>query len=404
MSLSNSLRPSGAQALRLLQLSSIPTTEDLRYLMGEAKKAMRPVIMPFRKDQDGQSFSIQFTLPNLWEFYKVEASGPVQVWVKESLDVLMVQNKVKISTQTVPGHSEPPPYQGESASYEDTEPLPEPVFNQPTTFNSTGIPNFLSNLDAGTSPKPSEIKLPSFLGNWGDDSNSLEQPQATAIGSANQFADGAVAVPEAPVAPQTEQINQETAPHLVTNNRAAALVTETTGELLPFELDPYACGDVMNRLADPASGQTHFRAFTFFLIRESIRCKTMGTSMAVVVFDFCDKETGDRLDFSAQGLDLIASLLFRLCSVLHISARLDSGEFAVLLCDGTLKTAIGFSETLRAEMLADESLSELCQASSCSIGIAVVSDTLKEPSMLLAAARRAKNIARVRAQPYNVYS
>src|ERR1700722_12071454 len=93
MSLSNSLRNTAAQTVRLLQLNAVPTTEDLRYIMTTAKQSLKTVALPFKRDPEGPLFVIKFTLPNKWTFEKFDGT---QIWTKESIDVLMVQNKVKI--------------------------------------------------------------------------------------------------------------------------------------------------------------------------------------------------------------------------------------------------------------------------------------------------------------------
>jgi len=464
MSLSNSLRSTGSQPVTLMALSSIPTTEDLRYLMATAKKSMKPVSLPFKKDAEGPTFVINFAPPNRWTFTRMDQGGLTQVWVKESIDVLMIQNKVKIDSATIQNYSEqahyqqvPEPDQAPDFALEqqDQQAAAPRNIQSFASIPNVSFPGFLPNgkptVDAAQSPvdlsnripeqsflqaslptpaisdpvqprgeyisgeepvvseqavtpAANEAPPPSVFGYWAQGFNFPGPAAPQEMSPSKEAEDASTSLqtksdPIAATAPKTEPVPGAAGAHQGDSGTRRPLK-----ELTPFELDQDACDDIKEQLCDPNTGLISIHAFTFFLVRESIRSAVAGTNLSVVVFDFCNNETGEVLILSPEVLALIAYHLDRLCSVLHISTRMDSGEFAVLLSDSNAQSAVAFVEAFCAGIGSEENLSALYEgAGSFSIGIAAVSEVLIDPAMLIAAAIEAKNSAREQSLIYQVY-
>src|SRR5271170_7795158 len=93
MSLLNSM---GSQpTIRLLLLESLPTTEDLKYLIVTGSKSHKPVQLPFKREREAPTFVITYTHPDRWSFDKGDGISAQTIWTKESTDVMVIQNKIK---------------------------------------------------------------------------------------------------------------------------------------------------------------------------------------------------------------------------------------------------------------------------------------------------------------------
>jgi GGDEF domain-containing protein len=493
MSLSNSLRSTAAQTVRLLQLSAIPTTEDLKYIITTAKQSAKTVALPFKRDADSPLLVIKFTLPNKWVFERNDGSV---IWTKESIDVLMIQNKVKIDSATTTIQNSSGAYQvyqpdaSQSVAPQEPAAPPQPRVN----VSSSSLPEMpFINLFAESvatevqAPPPSSIPQQGFAerpvtegseaavsaagevpadtdgevfgAEWsgaqalaGESSNQAPTPH-TDSGAFNLFGafiPGAENSKPAPAQEQEagEEIAEAHDPEVIaeapTSNlevenpieavkpeavkpteivvpasaKSALEPVEELGEIeipksaegetslpAPVELDPYASEDIMIGLADPETRLTHFRAFTFFLQRELIRFEVAGAGLAIVSFDFSSKETSRTAVVSSECLDAISERLHELCSTLHICARMQTGQFVVLLSDSGIGSAIGFAEAMRDRFTEDPRLKKMCEgAGVLSIGIASASDTIRDAGVLLAAAIEAKNMSRASSLNYSIFS
>jgi len=523
MSLSNSLRNTAAQTVRLLQLSAIPTTEDLRYIMTTAKQTGKSVALPFKRDPESPILVVKFTLPNKWAFERNDGSN---IWTKESLDVLMVQNKVKIDCASTTAQSTTGSFQvyqpDASQSFQESAPAqPQPKTGSTSSSSITEMPfinlfaESIATTEAPTQqassiPQQGFVAMPAreeaetavptdevpadtegevFGEDWSGAqtfvSESVNQGIAQqSVGEINLFGafiPGAeISKPAVPAEPEAElgvvepEVQHEAQPEVIEEVPAAELAVEKTEEAVaqvsaakpalaakpaetpkpvtaktpepiktvevatpeilehpeeppisldelkqdlekdseeapilpaPVELDPYASEDIMIGLADPETRLTHFRAFTFFLQRELIRYEVAGANLTVVSFDFSSKETSRTLAVSSEALDAISERLHELCSTLHISARMQTGQFVVLLSDSGIGSAIGFAEAMRGRFTDDPRLKKMCEGSGVlSIGIASASDAIKDAGILLAAAIEAKNMSRASSLNYQIFS
>lgn len=97
MALHGSFNAGAPKAVRLSKMSSIPTTEDLKYALAESKRHGKLVELPF------ENYKVLFLIKVLhqgnsaprWTFQRGEGHNAKVVWTRESSEVLMIQNKIK---------------------------------------------------------------------------------------------------------------------------------------------------------------------------------------------------------------------------------------------------------------------------------------------------------------------
>jgi GGDEF domain-containing protein len=369
MSLLNSMGSHSSPVIRLLLLESLPTTEDLKYMIATSQKSQKPIQLPFKRERDAPTFVVTYKYPNRWTFERGDGIAATTLWTKESSDVMVVQNKIK----------------GDSAIYSNSG---EGRAEQSTSHNS--IPNFATanaqdtlqrifpdrQTQSGRFPATQPPESMPF-GDWGGGTTTGDHaPQNGETGAGN--------------APTTS--TGEFAP----TNLFESWMPESKGAQLPppIELDPDAIDFVADLLRDPLTGLTSFQAFIYFLIRELIRHEVSGATLAVICFDFFDTATEQPIDLSDEERNGIVTHLHSLCSTLHFASRMDSGEFVILLCDAKPEDGTAFAEMLRQNFEADEALVYLCAGRALTFGIATAPHTCTDPGTLIAAALQMKDTAR----------
>lgn len=100
MPLFDSLSSTGPGAHRLSKMTSIPTTEDLRYALEEAKKRKRPVELPFEHPETKAVLVVRVqlgvnTAPPAWTFINEQRGRQILIWTRATTEVMMIQSKVK---------------------------------------------------------------------------------------------------------------------------------------------------------------------------------------------------------------------------------------------------------------------------------------------------------------------
>ncbi len=97
MPLYDSFSAGSQKSIKLSKMSSIPTTEDLKYAVAEAKRHGKPVELPFENNRI--LFVIKVTLQGnsapRWTFSKGDGPGSKIIWTRDSIEVMMIQNKIK---------------------------------------------------------------------------------------------------------------------------------------------------------------------------------------------------------------------------------------------------------------------------------------------------------------------
>jgi len=360
--------------VRLLLLEALPTTEDLRYMLTTGRKSQKPIQLPFKREREAPTFVVTFTHPNRWSFEKGDGAGGRTIWTKESIDVMVIQNKIKTDSAIYSnsGHYEQDLEQTQTMTVTESNNSLQPAF---TPSNS-------GSFNAQPPPMP--------FGDW-----SHEQAHD---GSAGAQAN------KTQVMVNLKDGITSTGAFAPTELFASWMPENKPTELpAPVELDQDASAAIHDLLRDPATGMLSFQALTFFLVRELIRCDVSNTKLAVLVFDFIEAETGNIIEFTDDQLLAFLNHMNMACSTLHIISRMDSGEYVLLLCDATAEEATGFAEAMRQLFELDEHLASVCIGKNLSFGIALAPSTSNDPGVLIAAAKKTKDAARTSGQPHLLF-
>lgn len=100
MPLSESINPS--QTIRLPKMSSVPASEDLKYAVAEAKKNKKLVELPFENDA-AEIYVVKVSIAGngvpSWTLCRGDGAGSSIMWKRDSVEVLMIQNKIRTETQ-----------------------------------------------------------------------------------------------------------------------------------------------------------------------------------------------------------------------------------------------------------------------------------------------------------------
>lgn len=97
MALHGSFSAGAPKSVRLSMMSSIPTTEDLKYALGESKRHGKLIELPF------ENYKVMFIIKVLhqgnaaprWTFQRGDGHNAKVMWTRDSAEVLMIQNKIK---------------------------------------------------------------------------------------------------------------------------------------------------------------------------------------------------------------------------------------------------------------------------------------------------------------------
>lgn len=419
-------------------MNALPSTEDLRYMLTTAKESKKVVELPF-KYSNGLSFIIKVVPPQAqfgpkWSFCRGE-DGTAAVWTRESADVMMIQNKMKIDAiSTIGGtggqtESSPankifrPTVTGNNIpAFQD--PLQQSPFASGGLPDSTGfggmsgqshgwMPPSDSSSSSSSLPAyaPPQTFVPMPAGSSatasgeapavsvdGDASSTAEAPKASdadASVTATQAVPVAAAAPAASPAPVIVQV-------------PATFATATPSAKAPtlpppVELDPDCAAQTMHALGNADTGLMDFVPFSYFLLREFSNHKRNGVKLAAIVFDFRDKESFEIIDLPMEALEIVSRHVKEHSTSFEISARMPTGEFVILLTGLSSERALLFAETLW-EDLTQEFMSSFGEdPASLSMGVSAIPEFCSDPGVLLATAIQAKDLARRTGRPTSTY-
>ncbi|CAN5560708.1 hypothetical protein BH11CYA1_BH11CYA1_25770 [soil metagenome] len=84
-------------------MGAVPTTEDLKYALGEAVRTRKAVELPFRHPENGIEFAVRVTAgtsitPPKWTFQLGQEHGSLVLWGKETNEVLVIQGKIRVDS------------------------------------------------------------------------------------------------------------------------------------------------------------------------------------------------------------------------------------------------------------------------------------------------------------------
>ena len=336
MSLGKSLSTGSANNVKLMRMNSIPGTEDLRFLLTTAKDAKKCAELPFQSPSTGATFTIKVIPPAgqagpKWTFERGESPSATFIWMRESAEVMMIQNKIKID---IVSQSAVHTAQQEETGGASRQAVSS---NVSATFNNIPTQNPVPQMGFD-SLQQSESGVKQYSG-WMPEQFKQTLPQA-------------------------------------------------------YDLKPKVANNIMEALTDAKTGLTKFFAFVFFMLREVSHHEKNGTQLTLLCFDFVDAE-GVQLPLTAENMLWLTAKVAALCTPLDVMTRLETGEFALLLSGtGAADGAIS-ADVLYQQITEDEDFASMgADARGLAVGCASLPDVTKDPAILLSAAIKAKELAR----------
>ncbi|MBS1990400.1 MAG: hypothetical protein JSS83_07775 [Cyanobacteria bacterium SZAS LIN-3] len=350
MALSERQKSNAVATVRLMQTTTVPTTEELLYMLGIAKKNGKPVELRFKNPYNNITFMVRVSpgtiqFPPRWDFHRCEAGQTIFLWTRQTNEVIMVQGKIKIESN----------YSGEVTTEADSEE------EMPESFRTTGSQPIIMG-----SPSNSQSNLHPIIA-------SLDQSQSDNLSSTGTW--------------------------LFDQKNAGPVMMPP-----PVALNVDVLNNYMSALSNPATGFLRHTAFEFFLLRDVQYVQKFGGRLSVAVFDFSDSETEKTHDVADTVSQILSESLQDLFSPLELCTQLRSGEFAVLLCGYDGEKALNYAKTLWTRLTNSAPVGSACADSdSMAVGVACIPETTKDPGVLLAAAIKAKNLARQAKRGYMLF-
>lgn len=441
--------------IRLSKMRSIPTTEDLKYALAEAKRQQKPVELPFKNPANGADFIISVTLgvgvaPPRWVFEREDAAGTVQLWTRETLEVIMIQGKIKVESMYAPGTT-PPTDSGQNLPAVDPAALqavshshlgtvaPEAQTHQAGVAAEqaqTGSQQLLrqSGTHQAVSQTGSNQPVGSFIGpqrpnfgvkervpspfdedfdavpvdNWlGAPRPAKSEPAKTeATGSESNVwqtisqeikavpDDSALTEPQRGHSPDTRVSGKDA---WATDQEGWGNAPDplgATGPTLakPENIDRAEVGKVFQSLINPETGLYTPEAFKFLLTLWCEHAHAKDQPLCVLLFEFSRNGGSEVATVQAAA---IRKLLAHVLKPFDPITSLREHEFALLLYGADNMVARKFSQVLEnalCESKAGQHPELADVAYHC--GVSLVTSTVRDPGIAITTAREAKEMAR----------
>lgn len=372
MALKQAFSSQSGAPVRLRQITTTPSTEDLRYVLATATQHKKPAELPFKNLYNGLTFMVRVVpatgqIAPRWTFERCEAKGPVHLWTRETNEVIMIQGKIKIEAN----------YTGEGA-------VPEPV-DQSQQSTTGSLPLVMGN------PEISAYDLPSMGAKL---DQSVVSGLATGVGGGAGAAVGYGTPADDDKKDQSDSFSGSN--WLFTEGHLAPVALPP-----PVALGPDVVKNYLEALTNPATGLIRHSAFEFFLLRELGYVKKCGITVSLLIFDF-GLEGESRL--SAEAHASLCDILEDYFSAVEICAQLKTGEYAILLCGYSLDSATELAQNLSGKIKESADLFASCaELRNLAIGIGAVPDMCSDAGTLLAVAIEAKRQARQAGQDFMVF-
>jgi hypothetical protein len=343
MSLFKSLSTGAGSSVKLMKMNSIPGTEDLRFLLTTAKDAKKCAELPFQNPSNGMTFTIKVIPPALqagpkWTFERGESPNSVFVWVRESPEVMMIQNKIKIDCASQAVHGSAQEMDSMQAQTQDGVIFSQSTQSPSSTFNNMPTQN-PANTGVGFDALQNSGPQPKQYSGWLPDQYQVKLPEA-------------------------------------------------------YDLQEDVANNIYEALTDAKTGLVKFFAFVFFLRREVAHHEKNATKLSILVFDFKNQQ-GEPMPLPPEFVLWLSAKVNSLVTSLDVLTRLETGEFALLLSGTGASDGALSAEVLYQQIVEDEGFAKLqTDPRALAIGCASIPETCKDAGVLLATAVQAKDMAR----------
>ena len=432
MALKQAFSAQSGAPVRLRQITTTPSTEDLRYVLATATQHKKPAELPFKNLYNGLTFMVRVVpatgqIAPRWTFERCEANGPVHLWTRETNEVIMIQGKIKIEANYTGEGAVPEPVDQSQQSTTGSQPI---VMGNPE-ISAYDLPSMGAKLDqsAGSGASPavgtgSGENYESFTGSAGAIFESgpsgvmsvalSEQKQdtdSTSSGShlrverwsevedwSGGWAPSPADAPSSAGASSAADAPADDDKMTQSGTCSGSNWLFTEGHLAPCALPPPVAlsADVVKNylgaLTNPATGLIRHSAFEFFLMRDLGYVKKCGIAVSLLIFDFGSEEQSK---LPAEAHATLCDILKDYVSPMEICAQLKTGEYAILLCGYGLNSACELAQSLSSKIKESADLFASCaELRNLAIGIGTVPDMCSDAGTLLAVAIAAKQQAR----------
>lgn len=407
MSKSKFIKTGPSLPIRLAKMGSLPSSEDLNYMLATASKDGKQVELPFMNPETDCNFMVKVvpaTPPAVnprWTFGSFENGSFKHLWTRESAEVIMIQGKIKVDGA----------HKGEYEtvdSYQHTQ-----IKNQAGALapafgwkrKEREFPLDSQPLDPDLAPYDPEPPQYQQIGNFGT-TLEMERPSL----NFNQTHFQSEAENEASQYEYSHPVSQtgEFQPFLLPPAPLPFAKFDDAPKSLPppveFDSD---IDEAFQILGDPETGLLCYPAFIFFLMREFEHSLRGSQELSLVVFEVIDQETGQPAELSINDGASVTAVFNSIRASLDFCARTEESEFAIVLPYYNGQDAISFAASLYTSLSENQILlngENGDQKRTFIIGAAARTSAVKDPSTLFACARAAKDNSKNSACPYLLFN
>ena len=414
MSKSKFIKTGPSLPIRLAKMGTLPSSEDLKYMLSTADKEGKQVELPFMNPETDCNFMVKVipaappAVNPRWSFGRFENGTYHHIWSRESAEVIMIQGKIKVDGA----------HKGEYElvdSYQHTQIKSQmgalaPAFGWKRKEREFSLES--QPLDPSLAPYDPEPPQFQQIGSFGT-TLEMERPSTLSFNQSllnqnTQFQ---------PTEP-TQQIHQDYS-HPVSQ----------TGEFQPFLLPPAPLpfakfedapktlpppvefdsdmNEAFQILGDPETGLLCYPAFLFFLMREFEHSLMGSQELSIVVFEVLDEATKEPVELSINDGASVTGVFNSIRASLDFCARTEESEFAIVLHYYNGPDSISFAASLYTALSENSVLvngENSNQKRTFIIGAANRTSSIKEAGTLFACARQAKDNSKNSACPYLLFN
>ncbi len=410
MSKSKFIKTGPSLPVRLAKMGSLPSSEDLKYMLATAAKEGKQVELPFMNPETDLNFMVKVIAASSpvasprWTFGRLENGVFKHVWSKESNEVIMIQGKIKVDGASKGEYESVDNY--EHSSIKAHQGALAPAFGWKRREKDFGFESQPPDqeLDPGfaTGLSPYDCDQPAFqnnTGSFGTTSFEFDRPQVAETEADSTQAHFSVSHPVS----QTGEFQ----PFLLPPASLPFAKFDQAPKKLPppveFDQD---LEEAFSILGDPETGLLCYSAFSFFLMREFEHSLQGSQDLAVIVFEVLDKHTLASTELSINDGAAVTEAFNSIRASLDFCARSEESEFAIVLPYYNSQDAVSFAASLYtclSENLILATGENGDQERVFTIGVAGRTNGVKDAGTLFACARKAKEDARNSSCPYLLF-
>jgi len=401
MSKSKFIKTGPSLPVRLAKMGSLPSSEDLKYMLATAAKEGKQVELPFMNPETDLNFMVKVIAASSpvasprWTFGRLENGVFKHVWSKESNEVIMIQGKIKVDGASKGEFESVDNY--EHSSIKSHQGVLAPAFGWKRKEKDFGFES--QPLDPELAPYDPEPPAFQNTGSFGTTSFEFDRPQAAESDSDNAQAQFSVSHPVS----QTGEFQ----PFLLPPASLPFAKFDQAPKRLPppveFEQD---LDEAFGILGDPETGLLCYSAFSFFLMREFEHSLQGSQDLALIVFEVLDKQTLAATELSINDGAAVTEAFNSIRASLDFCARSEESEFAIVLPYYNSQDAVSFAASLYT-CLSENIVLTTGENGDLervfTIGVAGRTNSIKDAGTLFACARKAKEDARNSSCPYLLF-